>query len=98
MAYKGYATAAQLCEVFGPHWAICRNTENNRARYGRCITSKEYDRVSAKLLAGTYWKECGCCGGEHPAGYTGDCRNDAMRRTHAVPQLYPFNAERDGTS
>ena len=25
------------------------------------------------------WTECGCCGCYHPAGYTDDCRNDAMR-------------------
>ena len=25
------------------------------------------------------WEDCGCCGGTHPAGYTGDCRDDANR-------------------
>lgn len=27
------------------------------------------------------FEECGCCGLLHPAGYAGDCRNDAMRFT-----------------
>jgi hypothetical protein len=28
--------------IFGPHWAICRNTERNRERHGVCITHKQY--------------------------------------------------------
>lgn len=31
------------CEkTFGPHWAICRDTDRNRLRWGRCITHREY--------------------------------------------------------
>ena len=25
------------------------------------------------------WEECGQCGGYHPAGYIGDCRDDEKR-------------------
>lgn len=46
-----YPTAAELCAVLGARWAICRDTERNRERYGRCITRKEYLRAQAEALA-----------------------------------------------
>lgn len=45
-----YATPAELNSILGDHWAICRNTENNRARYGRCITKNQYARATAQAL------------------------------------------------
>jgi len=50
MSTHDYATAAELCRILGPRWAICRNTERNRERYGRCITRKEYLRACAEAL------------------------------------------------
>jgi hypothetical protein len=44
------ATPAELAAVLGPRWAICRNTERNRERYGRCITHKEYLRAHAEAI------------------------------------------------
>lgn len=32
---------------FGANWALCRATAGNRARYGRCISRKEYARAEA---------------------------------------------------
>lgn len=35
-------SAAELCDVLGPNWAICDNTPKNKERYRRCITEREY--------------------------------------------------------
>lgn len=45
-----YATPEELKAVLGDKWAICRNTEKNRARYGRCITKREYRNAHAEAL------------------------------------------------
>lgn len=46
-----HATCAELCAIFGPRWAICRDTPSNRERYGRCVTDKEYERAQIDALA-----------------------------------------------
>lgn len=49
-------------------------------------TVREENTINRALLQAmkrtrnTKWEECECCGCEHPTGYTGDCRNDEMRR------------------
>lgn len=35
------------CARWGENWALCRATPNNRARYGRCISKREYQRAEA---------------------------------------------------
>jgi hypothetical protein len=34
-----------LEQRFGPRWALCRNTQANRERYGKCLTRKQFDEV-----------------------------------------------------
>ena len=46
-----YPSPAELCAIFGPHWAVCRNTETNRTRYHRCITRKQYQDAAKEILA-----------------------------------------------
>lgn len=31
-----------LLRTFGSRWAICRNTEHNRLRWGRCVSHAQY--------------------------------------------------------
>lgn len=62
--YATHATPAELSRVLGPRWAICRNTERNRARYGRCITRQEYQLAQSEALdtrgfPNTTWTERG---------------------------------------
>ena len=45
------ATSAELAAVFGPRWAICRATPKNVARYGNCITKKQYTAAKAQAIA-----------------------------------------------
>ena len=45
-----YPTAKELCAILGPRWAICKNTERNRGRYGRCISRKAYQRAQIEAL------------------------------------------------
>jgi hypothetical protein len=44
-------TALDLEPFIGRKWAICRNTPDNRERFGRCLTRKEYEQAEAAALA-----------------------------------------------
>jgi hypothetical protein len=60
--HETHPTAAELNAVLGDRWAICRDTEKNRERYGRCITRKAYRRACAEALElrkypNTTWSE-----------------------------------------
>ena len=48
--FETHPTAAELCAVLGPRWAICRNTEKNRERYGLCVSRAAYKNACAKAL------------------------------------------------
>lgn len=39
-------------------------------------------RIVLYYVAQDYLEECGCCGGYHPTGYAGDCRDDNKRFSH----------------
>jgi hypothetical protein len=47
---KTHATPEELQRILGPKWAICRATENNRQKYGRCITQKQYEAANAQAV------------------------------------------------
>ena len=40
--YATHPTPDELDAILGKDWGICRNSFENRRRYGRCITRKEY--------------------------------------------------------
>jgi hypothetical protein len=46
-----YATPAELEAILGDKWAICRDTESNRERHGRCITHQQYRAATLEALA-----------------------------------------------
>jgi hypothetical protein len=48
---KTYATPDELQAVLGTNrWALCRNTEKNRDRYGLCLTRKQYAAAASEAL------------------------------------------------
>lgn len=48
---QDYPTAAELAPFLGTRWAICRKSPKNLARYGRCITRREFQAAQQKALA-----------------------------------------------
>lgn len=40
--------SAFLARRVGARWAICRNTERNRERYGVCLTPRRYAELQAE--------------------------------------------------
>jgi hypothetical protein len=46
-----YPTADELRPFLGDKWTICRKTAANMARYGKCISLKEYKAAQEKALA-----------------------------------------------
>lgn len=45
------ATPSELEAILGPKWCICRKTEKNIARYGKCISHKEYREANIKAVS-----------------------------------------------
>ena len=48
---KTHGTPAELREILGPGWGICRPTPRNLERYARCITKKQYDEANRLAVA-----------------------------------------------
>lgn len=46
-----YASPSELAIELGPQWTICRNTPENRRKYGKCITHAEYNAAVKRALA-----------------------------------------------
>lgn len=40
--HETHPTMVEFNKQLGPKWAICRDTEVNRERYGVCLTRGEY--------------------------------------------------------
>ena len=56
--YAANATANELRAILGPGWAIARKTPANLARYGRCITRREYEEACRQALANRRATKC----------------------------------------
>lgn len=46
-----YPTVDELRPYLGDNWAICRATIANLARYGRCITAKQFAAAQDMAVA-----------------------------------------------
>jgi len=46
-----YPTADELRPFLGDNWSVCRATAANMARYGRCITPKQFRAAQELALA-----------------------------------------------
>lgn len=66
-------------------YEISRNPLNTNVRLkeGRRWIRRTFDAVREELREHLYHKnaleDCGSCGGEHPVGWAGDCRDDLNR-------------------
>jgi hypothetical protein len=48
--HKHYPGAEALTAILGKGWAIARKTPRNLARYGRCITRREYEEAARQAV------------------------------------------------
>ena len=46
-----YPTVAELRPFLGDGWTVCRATAANVARYGRCVTPREFREAQERALA-----------------------------------------------
>jgi hypothetical protein len=46
-----WPTADELIPFIGRNWAVCRKTAANVARYGRCLTPKQFKAAQQAALA-----------------------------------------------
>ena len=46
-----YPTVDELRPFLGDRWSVCRATAANLARYGRCVTPKQFRVAQERALA-----------------------------------------------
>ncbi len=68
--FTAYAAA-----LWGEHWAIVRDTERNRRRYGRCVRPSEYRQADHAWRMARY-----TIAAERLAQHVGTTASDAVRR------------------
>ena len=49
--YEDHPTPEELSRALGPRWAVCKNTNVNRAMYGNCITRKKFQDTAKQIVA-----------------------------------------------
>jgi hypothetical protein len=54
-----YPTVDELRPFLGDDWTVCRKTAANLARYGRCLTPKEFRLAQERALAAREEKQHG---------------------------------------
>lgn len=48
--WETHPTPDELRAILGPKWAVCRDTEKNRAEHGVCLSLPEYRAACAIAL------------------------------------------------
>jgi GMP synthase-like glutamine amidotransferase len=85
MQEMGWNTTTDKLEAMQPD---CVTNEGGHVAFPGASETPEFDAYLDEALSEYDLHCCGICGGEHPVGFEGDCRDDANRYPQAAASAF----------